>query len=69
MATNKQLDQQGEEAKKLYEKLTDSFKHYNERRKEQTEALHDALAPVWSALADGKAVNGCKDKLSWCRWV
>jgi hypothetical protein len=69
MATSKQLDNQGEEARKLYKKLTDSSQDYNSRRKEQTQALRDALAPVWSALADGRAVNGQKDKLSWCKWA
>jgi hypothetical protein len=69
MAVNKQLDQQGETAKKLYEKIADSTQNYNNRRKEQTKALHDALAPIWAALADGKAVNGQKDKLSWCKWA
>lgn len=69
MATNKQLDQQGETAKKLYNKIADSTQNYNDRRKEQTKALRDALAPIWAALADGKAVNGQKNRLSWCRWA
>lgn len=69
MATNKQIDEQGEAAKKLYERLESSSKDYNTRRKEQTKALREALTPVWAALADGKTVNGCKDKLSWCKWA
>jgi hypothetical protein len=69
MAASKQIDEQGETAKRLYKKLTDSSKDYNERRREQREELREALAPVWAALEDGRAVNGWKDKLSWCRWV
>jgi hypothetical protein len=69
MATAKHLDNQGEAAAKLYKKLTDSSKDYNARRKEQTEALRDTLTPVWEALAAGKTVNGCADKLSWCKWA
>ena len=67
--TNTQLDNAGEKARRLYRKIADSAKSYNERRKEQTEALRKALAPVWAALGKGQAVNGCADKLSWCRWA
>jgi len=69
MATNKHLDEQGESAKKLYEQIADSSKTYNERRKERTAELRDVLTPVWQALAAGKTVNGCTDKLTWCKWV
>jgi hypothetical protein len=69
MATAKHLDNQGEAAQKMYKKIADSSKDYNARRREQTEALRDTLTPVWEALASGKAVNGCKDKLSWCKWA
>ena len=69
MATAKQLDQQGEEAKKLYQSIASSAKNYNERRKERTEELKGILTPIWAALADGKAVNGCKNKVEWAKWV
>ncbi|MGC2528233.1 MAG: hypothetical protein WA639_10830 [Candidatus Acidiferrum sp.] len=69
MATAKQIDQQGEEAKKLYESIASSAKNYNERRKDKTEELKGLLAPIWAALADGKTVNGCKNKVEWAKWV
>jgi len=69
MATNKRLDEQGEAAKKLYSTITQSSKHYNERRRAQTEELRSVLEPVWQALAEGKTVNGCADKLSWSKWA
>jgi hypothetical protein len=69
MAVNKQLDEQGESARKLYKKIADSSKDYNTRRREQSKTLRDTMTPIWAALASGKVVNGCKDKLSWCRWA
>jgi hypothetical protein len=69
MAVNKQLDAQGEVAKKLYTSLSDASETYNERRKGQTELLRKALVPVWAALRDGREVNGCKDKLTWAKWA
>jgi hypothetical protein len=69
MATAKYLDNAGEEARKLYKSIASSGKSYNERRKEQTQTLRDTMHPVWQALGKGQAVNGCKDKLSWARWV
>jgi hypothetical protein len=69
MATLKQLDSQGEAAVKLYKQIAASSKDYNSRRKERTEELRTTLAPIWEALAQGKTVNGCNDKLSWCKWA
>jgi hypothetical protein len=69
MATTKQLDNAGEEARKLYSTIVSSGKDYNKKRKDRTEELRKALDPVWSALAKGHAVNGCSTKLEWCKWA
>ena len=63
------LDKQGEAARDLYKKITTEVADYNERRKEQTVILRDALTPVWAALKSGTPVNGQTTIEGWCKWA
>lgn len=67
--SGRELDAKGEAARRLYKRMVSAAKDYNAQRRAQTESLRKALSPVWAALGRDEVVNGCKDKLSWCRWA
>jgi hypothetical protein len=42
---------------------------YNERRKDATKKLRDAVTKVWAALEAGETVNGFAEKKDWAKWL
>jgi hypothetical protein len=62
------LDKQGEACRKLQAEFIAEGKMYNERRKEQKDALRKVLTPVWVALKSGATVNGQKGLERWAAW-